>query len=184
MAFTTPDTAVTGAVAPASMWNTGVRDNMMSTLHPLGRKTADQTVNNSAVLVDATGMSFAVEANDVWLVHGWLMVDSTAAADIKFGWTVPASTTMRWGATASDDPNVTSWGPTATTSSPTALAIESGSLNFGALAGASILGMSLTAIITVAGTAGTVQFRFAQAAATAVNTILKQNSCLVGMRLT
>lgn len=53
-------------------------------------KGADQTVNNSAVLVDITGLGLAVGINEVWKGVLGLLHISSGVADIKIGFTVPA----------------------------------------------------------------------------------------------
>lgn len=91
MAYTTPDTAVTGVVAPASMWNSGVRDNMLAMMHPINRKTSDQSVTSSTVLVDCTTMTLPLLANEVWQFEFNVVYAAVAAADIKLGFTFPAA---------------------------------------------------------------------------------------------
>jgi hypothetical protein len=185
MAFTVPiDSAVTGEVAPASLWNTFVRDNMMSTMHLLARKSADQTVNNSSTLVNDTHLKYAAEANEVWLIHALLIIDGgSATPDIKFKWTLPASGTMRWAWDSSDAATNNTWGMRDTTTSPSALNDEGVGANSGTAAGGIIYGLAITGIAVIAGTAGDIQLQWAQVTPTAVNTTVKQNSCLMGARL-
>jgi len=90
MAYTTPDTAVTGVVAPASMWNSGVRDNLLAMMHPIARKTADESVTSSTVLQDDDHLSFAIGANEKWLLeYHILAVNTTTTQDYKIAWSVP-----------------------------------------------------------------------------------------------
>ena len=53
-------------------------------------KTADQTVNNSVVLVNDTHLLFAIAANEVWIVKYYIAYISSNVADIKFHSTIPA----------------------------------------------------------------------------------------------
>jgi hypothetical protein len=185
MAFTVPiDSAVTGEIAPAALWNTFVRDNLMSTMHVLARKSADQTVNNSTTLVDDTHLLFSVAANEVWLIHAYLLIDSASTvADIKFHWTVPASATMVWGPTGGAEPSFTQWDAVLTSTSADVLGTESGTQNFGTNS-VPTQGLLFAGVAAIAGTAGTVRLQWAQVTATVANTTLKTNSTLIGARLT
>lgn len=59
-------------------------------------KSADETVNNSAVLQNDDALFFAVTANEVWSFAIHLPFRSGTTPDIKFGWTVPTGATMLW----------------------------------------------------------------------------------------
>lgn len=54
------------------------------------RKTADETVNNSAVMQDDDALLFAAEANATYAVEVFVMYTSTTVADWKIEWTLPA----------------------------------------------------------------------------------------------
>jgi hypothetical protein len=57
---------------------------------------ADQTVNGSTTLVNATGMSFALSANATYAIEGWIRWTSNPSADFKCGWSTPASSDGWW----------------------------------------------------------------------------------------
>jgi len=61
-------------------------DAALTSIH----KTADQIVNNSNVLVNDTHLLFPVGANEVWSVFLYCRVLTTAAADFKYAFAVPA----------------------------------------------------------------------------------------------
>ena len=58
------------------------------------RKTADQTVNNSTTLVNDTHLLFAVLASEIWELELLVKVNSSAVADWKIAFTLPAAATM------------------------------------------------------------------------------------------
>ncbi len=57
------------------------------------RKTSDETVNNSTVLQNDNELLFAMAANEVWHVALIMIIDSSAVADFKFGFSLPAGAT-------------------------------------------------------------------------------------------
>lgn len=59
-------------------------------------KAADQTVNNSATLVNDTALTVAVAANTTYAIEGFLAYDTSATADIKVAFTAPAGATLLW----------------------------------------------------------------------------------------
>ena len=182
MAWTTPRTWTDGELVTAAIMNPHIRDNMNVTMRLLARKTADETVNNSSVLQNDDHLVFAVGASDVYLVNAYLLVDGgNTTADIKFGWTVPASGTLQWGATSSLSGSTTAWETQPAANTPHVLLSAASTATYGT--DASAPGVLLTGIYAGGGTAGNVQLQWAQGTATVVNTILKINSCLVGMKL-
>ena len=181
MAWTTPRDWTDGELVNEAMLDVHIRDNMRVTTHLLARKSADQTVNNSAVLVNDTHLLFAVAASEVWWLQAWLMFDGGTIPDIKFHWTLPASATMRWGATSDGDASF--GGSWSSFSTPVALLTEASTPAYATIGAGTTIGLSLTGIAVVAGTAGNVQLQWAQNTANASDTIMRTNSCLIGMRL-
>lgn len=59
-------------------------------------KLADQTVNNSTVLVDDNELQFWAGANDAFLIKLLPYFSSSTVADIKIGVSVPAGGTARF----------------------------------------------------------------------------------------
>lgn len=101
MAWTDPATgpAVTGTVAPASLWNTFVRDNLEEVgEHRRILKTTDsQVVNNSTTLVSDNQLKIAMLANEVWLFKFHVMSDGPAAGDFKIALNSPTGSLGNWG---------------------------------------------------------------------------------------
>jgi len=126
------------------------------------RKTADQTVNNSTTLVNATDMVLPVNVNDIYKFEILVRMEATAVADMKVGWTVPAGATMSWreGPTSAPTPELTD---------------SSTDLMSGSGAGVDAIG-SYHGVIIIGATAGSVQMQFAQNTAEVSDTKLLTNT--------
>ena len=61
------------------------------------RKTANQIVNNSNVLVNDTHLLYAIAASEEWVYQFVLYITGNVAAGLKAAITVPALCTLRWG---------------------------------------------------------------------------------------
>lgn len=95
MAWTDPATgpAVTGTVAPASLWNTYVRDNMLALgPHLLARKTADEPLTSNTTLQnDDHLVSPSIPINEVWLMRFVVLFTAVnGTGDIKVALTFPS----------------------------------------------------------------------------------------------
>lgn len=144
------------------------------------RKTADETVNNSSTLQNDDQLLLPVLANEVWRVEASLLLSATTtAADFKFGFTVPTGATLYWGAGSGFD--AASW--SGQDASSTVLpALTSGStLLQGGLNGIKVL--SLRAIYIGAANTGNVRLQWAQNTATASDSKILANSCLIATKL-
>jgi hypothetical protein len=182
MAWTTPKTWSAGETLTAANFNTHIRDNGIATMHLLARKSADETVNNSTVLQNDDHLFFTIGATEAWLVEAYLMVDGgSSSSDFQVAWTVPASATMLWAASSSLSASVVAWETLPAASTPHQLSSAGTAATYGM--DTTITGVRLTGIAAGGGTSGTVQLQWAQGTAVAEATILKQNSCLVGVRL-
>jgi len=159
MAFTTPPAA-------GSRLKALTLSALITEARALGAvKSATQTVNGSAVLVDAADLSFTATANATYLGDLCLYYNSGATPDIKFGLTVPSGTTGTWGGLGYDfTPTLLAFGPINITTA----------LGFGGLAAdrAAFIRVALA----TSSTAGTVQVQFAQSTSNASNTNLLAGS--------
>ena len=150
-----------------------------SPLFRVVRKTADETVNNSATLQNDDHLLLTVGASDVWLVDMRLMLSATSTTpDWKFAFTVPAGATFRWG--AEDLTTIGGWVPVAVGTSAPALS-TTGTVTAGS--SGSVHGSHLTGIYVGGGTAGTLQFQWAQNTATVADSKVLTNSCLIATKL-
>jgi len=177
MAYTTPDTAVTGVVAPASIWNSGVRDNLLAMMHPINRKTSDQSKTSDITLADCTSMTFPLLANEVWLFQFNVIYEAGTTGDIKFGFTFPASgridATSFW-LGASDTAQMAGWSGTTTPSS---------AFNFAGQGAGTRLFLPISGIFTNSTNAGNLQLQFAQATSNATSSTVFTNSTVWGARV-
>lgn len=121
----------------------------------VARKTADETVNNSATFQNDDHMALSVVANAQYELYGEWRYNSGATPDIKFQWTFPTGLTMRW--------NI--YGPVAGWTS-FALTQADGA----ALDGATDIAVQVGGIVLVGSTAGTLRVQWAQNTANASDT--------------
>jgi hypothetical protein len=137
------------------------------------RKGADQS-NATAVLANDVTFVVPLPAAGTFTWEHMLFYDAATAEDIVFAYTWPAGVTGRWGSTALDISAAAGNGNvkvnTQTASGAT--------LSFGGAGVATIITARLTGDITMGGTAGNLQFQFAQAVAGATNTTIRTRSRL------
>lgn len=138
---------------------------------------------SSTTLSDVTGLLIPITASvtERWFFEAYLMVAAANAnVDAKWGFTVPTSTTMQWGALANLN-NVAGFAPGNSAATPTALASEAGTVAVGT--GNLTFGVSLAGFILGGGTAGNAQLQFAQNTSDASNLTVKAGSVLRYTRL-
>jgi hypothetical protein len=129
------------------------------------RKTADETVNNSATLQNDDVLLAAVAANQVYEFELQFHYNSGTTPDIKFGWTFPSGLTMVYDIYSVGGGSFLGYGQTqATVPALDGLGSPIGGLAKGIIAG------------TYA--AGTLQLQWAQNTANASNTIVLAGSYL------
>ena len=122
-------------------------------------KQSDETVNNSDALQNDDELLYALTANQQIAFELLLLYNTTNAAGLKIGWTVPAGATLTWGGTWYNN-----------TGDPVTVA------NYTAASTAAFYGSSTApqvarvhGYITNGATPGNLQLQWAQYAATAVN---------------
>lgn len=138
------------------------------------RKTADETVNNSATLQDDDDLKFPVGLNETWYFMATMRTDSGATPDIKVAVTVPTAADI----IATFMGTHTDGTYKVTTMNVSGTAISA----YGAGAGTT---WSLTIIGTVrtGANTGNVQFQWAQNTANASDTKVLADSVLVAWRI-
>lgn len=132
------------------------------------RKTADETVNNSAVLQNDDELLLPVGANQVWAFDLRIMFDGATAADIKYKFTIPAGGSGHWlrGDEISD--------------ANTSITTERNN----STAGAGDTYFQIFHCIYAGGAnAGNVQFQWAQLTAGASDSKVRKDSCIIAWRL-
>lgn len=142
------------------------------------RKTADETINNSAALQNDDHLAFTIGASEVWTArYALFAVAGSQTADLQVAFTVPASATLLWNAFGirGTDALLTNHG--AITAGGTALTIQNGAV------GSPIYLITIDLYVAGGGTGGTVQMQWAQGVATASDSTIKAGSHLVAQRI-
>jgi hypothetical protein len=151
--------------AQNSIWSDCINGFNTTTL------TADQAATQSSTTMqNVTALGFTANANTTYIFDAWIPVnDSNATADMKYTFTTPTSSTLSIStqyystATANIFCNITTSG-TACANTTVNLAAHF---------------IQARGVVSVAGTAGTVQFQFAQNTATAASfPIIKKGSVI------
>lgn len=146
------------------------------------RKTADETVNNSAALQNDDHLVLPVLASEVWAFDLTLLLTSgNTIPDWQFAWTVPAGATMQWGGVSSSG-TANQWVTAGVAASPISLTSESGVILSGSAA-SGVSGVFFRGVIVVSSTAGNVQFQWAQNTAHASDSKVLANSHMVARKL-
>jgi hypothetical protein len=148
--------------------NSGASDVEWATISTptIAVKTSNQTVNNSETLVNDSALSVALNASTNYVVWMQLGVLSNATADFKFTFATPTSPTSTAGfvIAGNDDAH----------DNYQALTASMGA----AIPGTSEVNISLWGIIRNGSNSGNLQLQWAQNTATAVDTIVGDNSFL------
>jgi hypothetical protein len=135
---------------------------------------SDQTVNNSTTLVNIPGLSFAADVNAKYLAECFIVYQTNDTADFKLAWTGPASFSGWFSMTgvvlgsAGGNPGDLDAGVTLTITDSVARCGD----------GTQPLMVTVQSYIAIAGTAGTVQLKFAQNTINASNTIISTGSMM------
>ncbi len=134
-------------------------------------KSADESVTSSTTLQNDDHLLFAVEANARYKLDGYLSYTGAVspAGDLKIDWTIPAGASMKWASFAVNSNALTSY--------DVVVQSETGVRAYGTL-GAQEMALQPKGWLVTAGTAGTLQMRWAQNASSATATVLKTGSYL------
>jgi len=139
------------------------------------RKTADETVNNSATLQNDDHLLFAIAASEEWVFNAYLFLSSNGTADFQVACTVPSGASMKFGT----EQVVSNQAGTELPGSYTDISGDSPDSFEGVSHGVlHVFGWILNST-----TPGNVQIQWAQMTATAVDTIVRQGSFLRAYRM-
>lgn len=141
------------------------------------RKTANETVNNSTSLQNDDHLVFPVLANTTYAVQLFIMYDSSTTADLQYSFTLPASATG-FKTTTNAPTSTTTCSGTSATLIFNSLTQTNNSIGGAGTGTANTCALVIDATVIVAGTAGNVQFRWAQANLDATDSIIRAGSWL------
>ncbi len=134
-------------------------------------KTATQTVNNSAVLVDDNKLQVYLQASESVAFDAIIRYSGDSAADIVIAFVAPSGATVRWD---NEGSSYITTGDVLTVSNSEI--IEGATRSFGAVAGTRTL--NLRGWVVMSTTPGALKMQFAQNVATAANTNVLVGSML------
>lgn len=159
-------------IPPGTTLTSGI---LASLLPDVATKTAVEAVTNSITMQNDDEMFLSVEANATYDVLLHLLYDSATAGDITIGWSGPSGAAMTWGMIGAQV-NVTSSGTVPDVTMQTRIISEVQDLGGGASTGTYAV---VHGTLTTAGTAGTLNFRWAQRVVSATSTNVRAGSQLI-----
>jgi len=175
MAWTTPRTWTDGELVTKAIMDPHVRDNFNATWHLIARKTADQSVTSSVVLVDDTHLQLTVLANEVWAFQLRLLMNAAAAGDFRWTYSFPSGTVYEhWVGTNGAGTFI----DVANSHTVT----DDNTQNMNGLAAVNQMA-SIDGTYVVGGTGGTLKLRWCQQTSSGTATTLVTNSIMMGMKL-
>ncbi|KND38489.1 hypothetical protein [Streptomyces acidiscabies] len=131
----------------------------------LVRKSADESVTSSTTLQNDNHLLLPVVATATYDLFLMCIFSGDTAGDIKFAWSVPSGTVLRW---------VDQTG---------ASGVATDTDTYSAPGGSTQVGFQIWATVVTSSTAGNVQFQWAQNASSATATIVRTNSHLKMTRI-
>jgi hypothetical protein len=149
-----------GTTPTAAQWQT--------LLPAFVRKTSDQTVNNSNVLVNDSQLVVSVSAGAVYRMSLLALQNSGATPGFKFAFTMPAGATFLNG-----------YFDCGSSQANRQFAVVGAGGTGGVTGAAADSVVKVEATILIGGTAGSVQFQWCQSTANASNTIVRAGSSLL-----
>ncbi|MGP4092922.1 hypothetical protein [Nonomuraea sp. KM90] len=146
-------------------------DLMRLPQHDLVLKAADQNIASTTSPVDDTHLFLSVAANTKYWVEGFIIYNGPTAADIQFTWSFPVGSTFRWTNDALFEPPAVSGDVDRRCYSGSDLVVASTSSPIDMVA-------LPRGVLQVAGTAGTLRFRWCQWTSNVTPSVVKTNSML------
>ena len=142
-------------------------------------KSANQTLTlSSTALQNVTDLVVAVPTAGTFAFRGVVYYESSAVADIKLAFNMPAAGTLRWNGLGP----VVAGGTTGDATFSTVTAAD-GTISYGGGGAAAVLACQIEGEYVAGGTAGNLQLRAAQNTGEATNTIIHIRSRLEVWRL-
>lgn len=136
-------------------------DPVLGSHHKWVRRTVDSAAKTNNTLANDDTLLWAVQANEVWFFEGYLRIGAVnTTMDAKWGWSVPAGTTMSWGRIGPTGAGFTGYGSQPSGTDPAVNTTESGTLTSGSANGTT--GVILAGIVIASTTPGNVNLQWAQ----------------------
>jgi len=167
------DMLVSGGSGGNPSWST-LKTTLANRIQVI-RKTADQIVNNSATTVNDTDLKFPIESDGIWAFELWLQINSGSTPDFKIAFAVPASALAEF--QVSGD-----MGKAGTGDTPVAILNDLAAVAVSGRATEDFVVM-VRGKVVAGGTAGNVQFKWAQNTANASDSIVRANSHFICHKL-
>lgn len=144
--------------------------------HPYAKKSSDEIVSSSTALQNDDELVEAVEAGATYKVDFFILYEAGTAADYKWALTFPAGATLsilvhQWS-------TALAWAQAMSGSYTSGGAVAAGGNGIG-----TVIALSGVGILVVGGTAGNLQYQWAQNSSVAENTATKAGSSLDVTRL-
>ena len=145
-------------------------------------KTATESVTSSTTLQNDDELLLAVLANTTYFVFGLLFYDGATAGDFKFAWTGPSGYSFDYSAPvlATGTTSAIVDGGATNTLNMSAFQ-ETDIFSVGAAGAGNTIAITITGVLIIGGTAGTLQLQWAQVASSATATRVFAPSCLLAI---
>lgn len=140
------------------------------------RKTSDETRTNTTTLTNDAALLFAASANSTYAIKLFLLYDSSQAADFNYNFSLPAGATGWKSSIASGNTTTICAGSTSVTYSYNDIVQQNNNVGGAGTGTANICTAMIEGTIVTAGTAGMVNFKWAQATADASTSTVRANS--------
>lgn len=157
------------------VWNGAAYVSLMRrAFHTYARRTTDSAaINNSVALVNDGTLVGAVDTGATYQWDSTIYYDSSTTADIKFAFTTPTFSAMRWSLTGLATTAATNEGSVKVVTT----AVSGTSASLGGIGVGTIIAARVEGFITTTA-AGNIQLQYAQQNLDATNTIVRNGSNL------
>lgn len=168
---------VTGLVADLATKQTAQVAVLSADVGPISSTTAIQNITGLALEIGAS-------STEVWRVSYWLLVTAAnATMDLKIGFSVPTSCTLRWGSNSATGNNIAGgWGIPSSANTWGVIKNEGDTFVIGSGIG-TVGGVPFVALVYGGGTAGNVQIKFAQNVSDPGNLSITKGSVLEAVKI-
>lgn len=178
MAYTEPKTWAFQEGVESAELNIEIRDNFRAMgPHLIARKTSDQSVTSSTVLVNDAALFLPMLANEVWQFKFLVTYGAGTGGHMGMAFTFPTGGDLRLGIIALDTAGIASNKMFSTTTSPTA------TRDFQGLGATSFVTVPMEGVFVNGANAGNLQLQWAQWISNGTSTTVKTHSTVWGVKL-